>query len=95
MAGPGRHRTGLGGTTVAEYPALHGPARPEWVCIACRDDWPCVTRKRQLRELFQDNDAGLVGYLAQYLVDATGDLEQLSTIEVTDRLVGWCIRPLR
>jgi len=54
-----------------------------------------VTRKRQLRELFQDNDAGLVGYLAQYLVDATGDLEQLSTIEVTDRLVGWCIRPLR
>jgi len=79
---------------MAEYPALHAPSRPDWSCIACAEPWPCLTRKLQLRELFPDNRSGLVGYLTPYLADANVELGQLSTIEVTERFVGWCGKPL-
>jgi hypothetical protein len=77
-----------------DYPPIHAPARPDWLCVTCGDPWPCPVRKRQLRELFQDNIPGLVGNMSQYLTDATGDLGRLSVIEVTERFVGWCGRPL-
>jgi hypothetical protein len=80
---------------VPDYPAIHAPYRPEWLCLACGADWPCPTRKRQLCELFAGEPGGIVRYLASYLVDANTDLGHLSTIEVTDRFVGWCDKPGR
>lgn len=76
-----------------DYPPIHAPARPGWRCVACGEAWPCPTRKRQLRDLFQDNSAGLVGYMSRYLTDAAVDLGRLSIIAVTERFVGWCARP--
>ena len=75
----------------AGHPALHGPSRPGWICVACGDPWPCLTRKRQLRELFEGSVAAhLMRYMSPYLADAVRDLDGLSTTEVTDRIVGWC-----
>jgi hypothetical protein len=46
-----------------------------------------------LTELFPDNLRELLGYLTPHLVDATRDIGHLSTMEVTDRFVGWCVKP--
>ncbi|MEV4760214.1 hypothetical protein AB0J86_34645 [Micromonospora sp. NPDC049559] len=75
---------------MTEYPPIHAPSRPDWSCTACADAWPCNTRKLQLRDLFQDNTAGLVNYLAQYLTDANLELGHLSSVEVSERFVDWC-----
>lgn len=78
-----------------DYPAIHAPYRPAWSCLACGEEWPCLTRRRQLCELFGGEPGGIARYLAAYLVDATADLGHLSTIEVRDRFLGWCGKPGR
>ena len=80
---------------MADLPALHGPSRPDWNCVACGAEWPCITRKRQVRELFAGDRGRMVTYMSAYLLDAHADLGHLSTIAISDRIVGWCTRLLR
>nr|MDT0657727.1 hypothetical protein [Micromonospora sp. DSM 115978] len=74
---------------MGDYLVLHGPPRPGWNCVACGEEWPCVTRRGQLAELCRTPHMRAV-YMAQYLADATADLGHLSTAEVTERIVGCC-----
>ncbi|MGC4806806.1 hypothetical protein [Micromonospora sp. DT233] len=78
---------------MTDYPALHGPSRPGWRCIACDAPWPCPTRKHQLRELCQGNLPALVRYLSAYLSDAQQEISDATTADLTDRFLGWCARP--
>ncbi|MEU3454178.1 hypothetical protein ABZ671_11315 [Micromonospora sp. NPDC006766] len=70
------------------------PSRPDWNCLACGEPWPCLTRRRQLKELCQCNVRALVNYMSSYLRDAHQEIEGMSTVEITERFVGWCNRPL-
>ncbi|MEU8190835.1 hypothetical protein [Micromonospora sp. WMMD712] len=79
---------------MTDYPALHGPSRPDWNCLVCGDPWPCLTRKRQLKELCRCNVRTLVRYLTSYLPDAHAEITGMSSADITDRIVGWCARPL-
>ncbi|WP_405095215.1 hypothetical protein [Micromonospora sp. NBC_01412] len=79
---------------MADYPALHGPSRPDWNCLVCGAPWPCLTRKRQLKELCQCNIRTLVRYMTSYLPDAHTEITGMSTTDITERIVGWCGRPL-
>jgi hypothetical protein len=83
-----------GDASMAEYPVIHGPSRPDWTCVACDDPWPCIIRKRQLKELCQCNIRTMVNYMMPYLRDAQEELVGISTAEVADRFVNWCSRPL-
>ncbi|MGW1062380.1 hypothetical protein [Micromonospora rubida] len=77
-----------------DYPAMHGPSRPDWNCLACGEPWPCITRKRQLKDLCHSNIRVLVNYMSPYLRDAHREIGGMSTAEITERFVGWCSRPL-
>ncbi|WP_229397719.1 hypothetical protein [Micromonospora okii] len=79
---------------MGDYPALHGPSRPDWNCLACGEPWPCPTRKRQLKELCHCNIRTLTRYMSEHLRDAHTEITGLSAAEVTERFVGWCARPL-
>lgn len=79
---------------MTDYPPLHGPSRPEWTCVVCAEPWPCLVRKRQLRELCQGDVRALVRYLGPYLSVARTEIEGATADEVTERFVGWCGRPL-
>ncbi|WP_405096710.1 hypothetical protein [Micromonospora sp. NBC_01412] len=79
---------------MTDYPAIHGPSRPDWNCLVCGDPWPCLTRKRQLKDLCQCNIRTLVRYMTAYLPDAHKEITGMSTAEITERIVGWCGRPL-
>ncbi|MFI1197085.1 hypothetical protein ACH4T9_28045 [Micromonospora sp. NPDC020750] len=79
---------------MADYPAIHGPSRPDWNCLVCGAPWPCLTRKRQLKELCQCNIRTLVRYMTAYLPDAHTEITGMSTTDITERFVGWCGRPL-
>ncbi|MCX4471944.1 hypothetical protein OOK41_16790 [Micromonospora sp. NBC_01655] len=79
---------------MTDYPALHGPSRPDWNCLVCGDPWPCLTRRRQLKELCQCNVRTLVRYMTSYLRDAHQEIGGMGTAEITERFLGWCSRPL-
>jgi hypothetical protein len=79
---------------MGDYPALHGPSRPGWNCLACGEPWPCPTRKRQLKELCHCNIRTLTRYMSEYLRDARTEITSLSPAEISERFVGWCARPL-
>nr|MDT0662261.1 flavin reductase [Micromonospora sp. DSM 115978] len=78
---------------MTEYEPLHGPSRPGWTCVSCGDEWPCGSRKRQLRELFEGSRASLANYMSGYLKDAIVDLDGLAPEQVFNRMLGWCRRP--
>ncbi|WP_326560125.1 flavin reductase [Micromonospora sp. NBC_01796] len=73
---------------------IHAPTRPTWLCRACGSPWPCLTRKRQLKVLFQCDAVRMRRHLVRYLADASADLGESSTRQLTERLLGWCDRPL-
>ncbi|MGY3518260.1 hypothetical protein ACVMYR_18375 [Micromonospora sp. PTRAS2] len=79
---------------MTDYPALHGPSRPDWNCLVCGEPWPCLTRKRQLKELCRCNVRTLVRYLTSYLPDAQAEITGLSSADIAGLIVGWCARPL-
>ncbi|SCF11220.1 hypothetical protein GA0070558_12922 [Micromonospora haikouensis] len=79
---------------MADCPAPHSPSRPDWNCRACGEPWPCLTRKRQLKELCHCNIRTLTRYMSDYLRDAREEIVGVSTAEITERFVGWCARPL-
>ncbi|MEU1751832.1 hypothetical protein ABZ436_04095 [Micromonospora matsumotoense] len=79
---------------MTDYPAIHGPSRPDWNCLVCGEPWPCLVRKRQLKELCQCNIRTLMHYMSPYLNDARQDIDGMGAAEITERFVGWCSRPL-
>ncbi|MFC8850917.1 MULTISPECIES: hypothetical protein [unclassified Micromonospora] len=68
------------GRAMTDYPALHGPSRPDWNCLVCGGPWPCLARKRQLKELCQCNIRTLVRYLTSYLPDAQAEMESTRAV---------------
>ncbi|MEV4627028.1 hypothetical protein AB0J90_12140 [Micromonospora sp. NPDC049523] len=74
---------------MADQPALHGPSRPDWACIACGTPWPCVMRRRQLKELCQCEPDVLRRYLTPYLQVARIELTELTAEQLDDRFLGW------
>ncbi|RAO46280.1 hypothetical protein [Micromonospora saelicesensis] len=48
-------------------------------CGGCGADWPCETRRRELRAEYDRAPVSLALYLAAQLVDAAQDLNQVIT----------------
>ncbi|WP_329103693.1 hypothetical protein OG792_27540 [Micromonospora sp. NBC_01699] len=80
---------------MTEVPAVHVPARPDWSCRACGQEWPCIVRKHQLKYLYQGNPAGLGRQLRLLLRQAREDLPALTDEQLAERFVYWSERPLR
>lgn len=79
---------------MAEYPPIHAPLRPGWLCTACGEEWPCITRKRQLKELLRCDVQRLRRYMHPYLLLALAELD-VTEVQAHKRFVAWCGRPLR
>ncbi|MEV1288330.1 hypothetical protein [Micromonospora sp. NPDC049679] len=79
---------------MAEYPPIHAPLRPSWLCTACGEEWPCITRKRQLKELLRCDVQRLRRYMHPYVPIALVELDELDEARVHERFVSWCGKPL-
>jgi hypothetical protein len=54
--------------------AYHLPTRPAWTCVVCGDDYPCATRRAQLREDFRTAPVQFALFMSVYFMNATADL---------------------
>ena len=43
--------------------AIHLPVTPAWTCGGCGADWPCQTRRRELRAEYDQARVSLALYL--------------------------------
>ncbi|MGW9195700.1 flavin reductase [Micromonospora chersina] len=67
----------------------HLPVKPAWTCGGCGADWPCQTRRRELRAEYENSPVSLTLYLATQLVDATQDLPHVRAGRLHHRFLGW------
>ncbi|MFG3553839.1 flavin reductase [Micromonospora sp. NPDC047557] len=67
----------------------HPPITPAWTCGDCGADWPCHTRRRELRAEYDGASVSLALYLAAHLVDAAQDLSQVPAGHLHHRFLGW------
>jgi hypothetical protein len=67
----------------------HIPARPNWMCTACAEAWPCVAKRARLLEEHADAPASLRVLMAMRLADAAGDLGSTLAVELHSRFLGW------
>lgn len=72
---------------------IHIPVRPAWTCAGCALDWPCPTRREQLRAEYAGSEVSLALYLAACLIDAASDLPRMPAGLLHDRFVGWPLLP--
>lgn len=79
---------------MTDVTATHTPSRPDWSCTACRQEWPCILRKRQLKYLYQGNPVELGNQLRSLPERARPELPALSEEALADRFVGWSNRPI-
>ncbi|HLL68830.1 MAG TPA: flavin reductase [Micromonosporaceae bacterium] len=70
----------------------HLPDPPRWTCRECAADWPCQTRREQLRELYGGDRVLLHIAMAPEFVQAVDDLQDLRPGAVWDRFLGWIRR---
>lgn len=68
--------------------SLHVPDRRDWTCTVCRSDWPCHTRRQQLRAQYADAPASLDVYLRDQLAIAVYD-QPGRRLELTARFLSW------
>lgn len=69
--------------------STHNPVARTWVCSGCGGDWPCATRRRELRAEFAGSRVSLGLYLGQYFVVAAEDLRHVPSGWLHNRFVGW------
>ena len=67
----------------------HHPVTPTWICGGCGADWPCQTRRRELRAEYDRASVSLALYLAAQFVDAAENLGGLSAGHLHRRFLGW------
>lgn len=67
----------------------HLAVRPSWICSGCGADWPCATRRGQLRAEFATAQMSLSLYLAACMVDAAYDQPRVSAGVLYSRFLGW------
>jgi hypothetical protein len=71
----------------------HNPVCPSWTCAGCAGEWPCPTRREQLRAEYADAWVSLNFYLAGHFVQACGDLPQEPAGALYARFFGWLAAP--
>jgi hypothetical protein len=67
----------------------HLPVTAAWTCGGCGADWPCQTRRRELRAEYDGAPVSLALYLATQLVNATHDLPEIAAGHLHHRFLGW------
>ena len=67
----------------------HQPIKPAWSCGGCAGQWPCQTRRRELRAEYDRAPVSLALYLAAQLVDAAQDLADVPAGYLHHRFLGW------
>ncbi|MBQ0905779.1 MULTISPECIES: flavin reductase [unclassified Micromonospora] len=67
----------------------HLPITPAWTCGGCGADWPCHTRRRELRAEYDRAPVSLTLYLAAQLVEAAHDLTHVPAGHLHYRFLGW------
>ncbi|MFF4809867.1 flavin reductase [Micromonospora chersina] len=67
----------------------HLPVKPAWACGDCGANWPCQTRRHELRAEYEAAPVSLALYLATQLVDATEDLREVPAGHLHRRFLGW------
>ncbi|WP_433317553.1 flavin reductase [Micromonospora chersina] len=68
---------------------IHLAVTPAWTCGGCGTDWPCRTRRRELRAEYEAAPVSLALYLATQLVNATQDLPEVPAGHLHHRFLGW------
>lgn len=67
----------------------HLPMRPAWVCSGCGGDWPCHTKRLQLRAEFLGAPVSLALYLSACFIEAAHSNPQARVGELYTRFLGW------
>ena len=67
----------------------HQPLPDTWDCLACSEEWPCQTRRRQLIARYEGAPDQLAAYLASTYARARSDLSQVPVLALHRRFVGW------
>jgi hypothetical protein len=67
----------------------HQPLSGTWDCLACFDEWPCQTRRRQLLAWYEGAPDQLAAYLASSYARARSDLRHVPVVVLHRRFVGW------
>ncbi|RAO50393.1 hypothetical protein GAR06_00310 [Micromonospora saelicesensis] len=67
----------------------HHPIKPAWTCGGCAGEWPCHTRRRELRAEYDRAPVSLALYLAAHFVDAAQDLAHVPAGHLHYRFLGW------
>ncbi|MET8354836.1 flavin reductase [Micromonospora sp. NPDC005206] len=67
----------------------HHPIKPAWTCGGCAGEWPCQTRRRELRAEYDRAPVSLALYLAAQLVNAAQDLADVPAGHLHRRFLGW------
>lgn len=67
----------------------HNPVGRDWICAGCGVDWPCPTRRGELRAEFGRCRGSLGLYLGNYLVFAAEDLRHVPAGWLHNRFVAW------
>jgi hypothetical protein len=68
---------------------LHKPARPSWVCLEDNEPWPCELARKQLGEIFLDNEARLSAHMVWLMAAAARDLGLPDPSKLYRRFVRW------
>jgi hypothetical protein len=71
----------------------HNPVAPSWICTGCGGEWPCRTRRTELRAEFDGSRVSLSLYMAQFFVVAAEDLRYVPGGLLHNRFVGWIRHP--
>ncbi|GAB3797730.1 hypothetical protein GCM10027605_08290 [Micromonospora zhanjiangensis] len=69
--------------------STHHPIKPAWTCDGCAGEWPCQSRRRELRAEYDHAPVALALYLAAQLVDAAQDLAPVPAGHLHYRFLGW------
>ncbi|MEQ4302498.1 hypothetical protein ABNF97_14065 [Plantactinospora sp. B6F1] len=67
----------------------HDPVGPDWICATCAADWPCPSRRRELRAEFGPLRGSLGAYLGNVLAVAAEDLRHVPAGWLHNRFVAW------
>jgi hypothetical protein len=67
----------------------HNPMTPAWTCVGCGAEWPCHTRRKELRAEFHRAPVSLSIYMGGYFVAAAPDLQYVPAGFLHNRFMGW------
>jgi hypothetical protein len=69
--------------------SAHIAIRPTWICAGCGQDWPCATRRAELRAEYTRSAVSLGLYLSSCHAEAAADLRTRPAGELHHRFLGW------